>query len=143
MSFNTVTPIDILYSQFFNQLMRTRVSRVYLEKKMLEEIFEILKKYVLDCSEKIREKIKETKKYNESSYLTWDIKYLSEYSNNLEKQINEYQEKIKNSNSSEFLEIDPSEIGEDIKNLYPEMIPVSKMRELFYTQWKNIKEKQY
>ena len=133
--------LDLLYGLCFSQMIRSKLSPTYVEKRILNETVNCVKTYILEYVDTLKKKIQEDKKRCMESYLTWDTEYYKKDSENKEKLVFELEKKIKETSPEDFLNIDFSSAGDVLDTAYPNSLPVSLSRETLWTQWYKIKEK--
>jgi|LakMenEpi03Aug12_release.lakeMendotaPanAssembly.Ray.scaffolds.fasta_scaffold632176_3 hypothetical protein len=133
--------LDTLYSLCYNQMIRYKLSPLYLEKRILDEIVGSTKTYLFQFVKELKKKVDDEKKRCVESYLTWSIEYYNKNASDNEKLLDEFENKIKNITSDNFLGIDLSKTNTVLDTLYPDILPSSEIRETLWVQWLQIKEK--
>lgn len=133
--------LDLLYGLCFSQMVRSKLSPTYVEKRILDETVNGIRSYLLQFVEELKKKVYADKKRCMESYLTWDTEYYKQDGEDKEKLVSDFEQKIKDTNSKEFLGEDLSITGTDLDALYPGVLPKSLVRETLWEQWIKIKEK--
>jgi|SaaInlStandDraft_1057018.scaffolds.fasta_scaffold05971_8 hypothetical protein len=133
--------LDSLYSLYYNELIRYKLTPSYVEKRILLELLGSIKSYIISFADKLKDKIEKETKKNTESYLTWDKKYYENDSDKKIKLLDDFMLKVKNTFSDKFLSVDFSITKTDLDKLYPNFLPKSSHRETFLTLWNNIKNK--
>ena len=134
------TDLDYLYGIYFNQLIRSKISPTYVEKRILEETSEYIKNYILKHTDNLLEKIKEDNKKSSESYLTWSVDFYKKDTEKKGKMVQEFKDKIENISSDDLLSFDLSKTGSVLDTIYPDTFPVSTKRELLLSLWTQQKE---
>jgi exoribonuclease II len=122
-------------------MIRYKLSPLYLEKRILDEIVGSTKTYLFQFVKELKKKVDDEKKRCVESYLTWSIEYYNKNASDNEKLLDEFENKIKNITSDNFLGIDLSKTNTVLDTLYPDILPSSEIRETLWVQWLQIKEK--
>ena len=133
--------LDTLYMQCFNQLIRTEISPVHVERRVLEEIVAMVRRLLLECSTEVRKLVDTDAKYAQDSYLTWNREYHVELAKERNKSIREFEKKVRDIKPHIFLGEDFSQISSEIQTSYPNTIPVSSVRAHLWGQWTVLKNK--
>jgi uncharacterized protein YllA (UPF0747 family) len=121
--------LDFLYGQYFNQVIRCKVSPVYVENKILDEITQIIRNYLLQFVNELKKKVDEEKKKIDNSYLVYDRKYYKDIFEKYEIDIKEFKEKLNQVKPKEFLKEDFSKVSADLEKMFPKHLPQSKVKE--------------
>jgi hypothetical protein len=132
------TLMDTLYTQCFMQLVRTEVSPVFVEKRILEELVGCIRRLLLARAEELRSKVQKTGKYNQESYLTINAQYYEELANKQEEQIREFEKRVKETKAELFLGEDFSKVSDELELNYPKLFPTSAVREGLWKAWKEV-----
>lgn len=133
--------IDLLYTTIFQQLVRSKLTPTYVEKRVLEEQVNVCKNYVLTFVHSLEKNIyDDLKKYSES-YLTWDPEYYKKEAEKRKDMLTQFSTTIQKTSSKDFLSKDFSTTNSDLDTLYPNHFPKSSVREFYQEQWEKLKEK--
>jgi len=122
-------------------MIRFKFSPTYVEKRVLAEIVDAVRNYLLPFSEELENTVRGEQKRYEESYLTWDYEFYKKDGEEKGDKIKELDDKIKKVSSEEFLGEDFSVTGSDLDNLYPNAPPKSEIRQTLWDQWETIKKK--
>lgn len=133
--------LELFYQSLFNQLIRSKLTPTYVEKRILEEHVNVIKTYLLKFTSGLKKKINDDLKLNSESYLTWDVEYYKKDGESKQKLIDDFEEKIKTTDSNEFINIDFSLTKTNIDIQYPNYMPRTSNRELLSELWTSIKTK--
>ena len=133
--------LDMLYSLYYSQLIRSKFSPTYVENRILEHHLESIKSYILTFLIEIRKKIDDEKNKYTESYLTWNTEYYKKDASDKEKILNDFENKIKDILPEHLLGFDLSKTDSVLDTLYPDILPKSQFREILRKQWELIKEK--
>ena len=128
--------LDSLYGLCYMQMVRHNITATYVEKKILDEIVNSVKNYILSFVKELKNKVEYDTKRNVESYLTWDADYYKKESAEKEKVISEFENKIANIKSLDFLETNLSLTESVLDTLYPNTLPKSELRETLVNLWK-------
>ena len=131
--------IDLLYSNYFNQLIRTHNSNTFVEKSILDIHTDILREYILEHSRKIRDSIKEYEDRKTKSIVTWNKEYYEKVSKDKYDTLDKFEKEVKETISQLFLEKDFSKTNSEIDIYYE--LPKSEVREEYQKVWEKIKNK--
>jgi hypothetical protein len=133
--------LDLLYGLLFNQLVRSKTSPTYVEKKVLNETLSLIRTYLLKFVEELKKKITDYEDYSKKSYLTWDVKH---YENDAKKKLDllqDFENKINNTPAKEFLGVDFSVTDSKLDKKFPDFLPKSLIREDLNNQWEIFQNK--
>lgn len=130
--------LDTLYIQCYQQLIRHSVVPVFVEKRVLDKSVEAIRQFYFGKLKKLKDVVENTKKHNESSYLTWDPKYYQELASKQGESIREFETRLKETKSEDFLGEDFSKINDDLERNYPGILIKSTIREDLWNTWKSI-----
>lgn len=133
--------LDLLYGLCFNQLLRSKLSPTYVEKRILNETVNSVRAYLLQFVEELKKKVGDYEDYATKSYLTWDAEYYEKDAKEKVELLEEFKKKIEITLAEEFLNVDFSKTGTKLDKEYPKSMPKSKIRETLWDQWKLFKEK--
>jgi hypothetical protein len=133
--------IDTLYSLCFNQMVRCTMSPTYVEKRILDELVNCTRIYILQFVDELKKKVSDESKKCEESYLTWNLEFYKKDRTKKEKFIAEFEKTLKTTETDKFLGVDFTKINSVIDDLYPGVLPSSNIRESLWDQWCKIKEK--
>jgi len=133
--------LDVLYGLCFNQMIRSKLSPTYVEKRILDETVSGVKTYLLQFVEELKKKVEDEKKRNVESYLTWDPEFYKKDGEEKDKLVAEFEKKLKETASDKFLGVDFSKTNTELDTIYPGAMPKSESRETLWKQWTKIKEK--
>lgn len=133
--------LDLLYSSCFNQMLRSKLSPTYVEKRILAETVNGVRTYLISSVEELKIAVQEEQKRCEESYLTWDAEFYKKDGEEKSDKLKELVEKIKNVNPEDFLGEDFSVTQTELDQLYPSALPKSEIRQTLWEQWKELKEK--
>lgn len=133
--------LDVLYGLCFNQMIRSKLSPTYVEKRILDETVSGVKTYLLQFVEELKKKVEDEKTRCVESYLTWDAEYYKKDGEEKEKLVAEFEKKLKDTESDKFLGVDFSKTDTPLDALYPNVLPKSEARETLWEQWGKIKDK--
>ena len=133
--------LDVLYGLCFNQMIRSKLSPTYVEKRILDETVNGVKTYLLQFVEELKKKVGDEKKRNVESYLTWDPEFYEKDGEEKDKLVAEFEKKLKDTASDEFLGVDFSKTDTVLDTQYPGVMPESESRKTLWEQWTKIKEK--
>ena len=133
--------LDLLYGICFSQMIRSKLSPTYVEKRILDETVNGIRSYLLQFVEELKKKVDDDKKRCMESYLTWDAEFYKKDGEVKEQLLSEFEKTIKKTNSNEFLEKDFSVTKTELDTLYPDFLPKSLSRQTLWEQWVKIKEK--
>ena len=122
--------LDNLYTLCFQQMLRYKISPVYVEKRILDENVNFVRRFLLKQTDTLRQKIKEEKEQVSNSYMTWDKKYYEDRSNHNLQLLDEMEKKIKETDSTVFLKEDFSQY-----QFYPDILLVSPRRAQLWQTW--------
>ena len=139
---NTINqPIDLLYTTIFQQLVRSKLTPTYVEKRVLEEQVNICKKYIITFITGLEKNINEDLKNYSESYLTWDPEYYKKESEKRKDMLIHFSTTIQETSAKDFLSKDFSITNSDLDTLYPNHFPKSSVREFYQSHWEKLKEK--
>ena len=124
------TYLDNLYSLCFQQMLRYKISPVYVEKRIFDENVNFVRRFLLKQTDTLRQKIKDEKEQVSNSYMTWDKKYYEDRSNQNLQLVEEMEKKIKETDSTVFLKEDFSQY-----QFYPDILLVSPRRAQLWQTW--------
>ena len=124
------TYLDNLYSLCFQQMLRYKISPVYVEKRIFDENVNFVRRFLLKQTDTLRQKIKDEKEQVSNSYMTWDKKYYEDRSNQNLQLVEEMEKKIKETDSTVFLKEDFSQY-----QFYPDILLVSPRRAQLWKTW--------
>lgn len=125
--------LDTLYTLCFQQMLRYKISPVYVEKRILDENVNFLRRFLLKQTERLRQKIQESKEIAVSSYMTWDKKYYEKRSELHLQALEELEKKIKETESMVFLKENFSTLEFSVS--YPDILLGSEHRASLWTLW--------
>lgn len=133
--------LETLYSLYYNELIRYKLTPTYVEHRILLELLGSIKNYIMGFVNKLKKTIENETKKNTESYLTWDKKYYEDSLNKKLELLEEFKTKLENTKSETFLSIDFSVTNSNLDNLYPSFLPKSNHREVYSKLWTGIKGK--
>lgn len=133
--------LDLLYGLCFNQMVRSKLSPTYVEKRILDETVSGVRSYILKFVEELKKKVSAESKRCSESYFTWDPEFYKKDGEDKEKLVADFEKKVKDTPSYEFLSIDFSKTDSELDTLYPNVLPTSLVRETLWDQWTKIKDK--
>jgi hypothetical protein len=133
--------LDTLYSLCYSQMIRSKLSPTYVEKRILDETVGSTKTYLFQFVKELKKKVEDEKKRCVESYLTWDAEYYKKDAGEKEKLLDDFEKNLKDITTDNFLGVDLSKTNTVLDTLYPDVLPKSEVRETLWTQWQQIKEK--
>lgn len=133
--------LDSLYTNYFNQLLRSKHSPTFIEKNVLDETVNIIRNYILGFVKEIRKGIHEYEERKSTSSLVWDVDFYKKECYIKYEILDDFETKIKETFTHKFLERDFSKTNSVIDEIYPSMLPKSQIREVYTKYWKTLKEK--
>ena len=133
--------LDTLYTLCYSQMVRSKLSPTYVEKRILDEYVGSAKNYLLQFVKELKKKVDDEKKRYVESYLTWDTEFYKKDATEKEKVLCDFEKKIKDATNDNFLEYDLSKTDSVLDTLYPDTLPKSEVRETLWLHWLHIKSK--
>lgn len=136
-----ISYIDLLYGQYFSQLIRTQGSPTYVEKRILGEYAYVLRDYLLQFVDELKKKVDDYKTQSDTSYIVWDRKFYQEQVDRYNKEIDAFKKKLDCTKLEDFLSKDFSSVSKDLEITYPNHLPKSLVREDLAKRWETIRAK--
>lgn len=133
--------LDTLYMQCFNQLIRTEISPVHVERRVLEEIVGMVRRLLLECATDVRKLVDADAKAANDSYLTWNREYHAELAKERKESIREFEKRVRDTKPHVFMSEDFTKISDELQTSYPNTMPKSSVRAHLWEQWSVLKNK--
>lgn len=131
--------LDILYSQYFSQLLRYFATPTYVEKRVLDEHVDVIRCYLLQYIDVLEKKVDDYKTKADASYVVWNRKFYEDQVRSRHESIELFKKKLSETKSHEFLKKFES-VSEDLESAYPNHLPKSKVRNNLYIAYKMIRK---
>jgi len=133
--------LDFLYGQCFSQLLRSRATPTYVEKRILNEQIQVIRDYLLQCVDELKKKVDDYKNQTDASYVVWDRKYYEEQVQTRNESIDAFKKRLVETKSEDFLKEDFGSVSEELEIAFPDHLPKSKVRENLSNAYENIRSK--
>lgn len=133
--------LDFLYGQCYSQLLRSRVSPTYVEKRILGEHVQVIRNYLLQFVDELKKNVDDYKTQSDASYVVWDRTYYEEQAKTRGEALDEFKKKLTETKPEDFLSVDFTSINEELEIAYPGHLPKSLVRENLNKEWEVIKSK--
>jgi malate synthase len=131
--------LDLLYTNYFNQLIRTHNSPVFVEKTILDNMTDLIKEHILSHTKEIRKHIEEYQDRKVTSRMTWDKEHYKKISAEKLEALTAFENNVRSTASALFIEKDFSKTDTDIDLYYT--LPKSSLRQKYYELWEKVKNK--
>ena len=131
--------LDLLYTNYFNQLIRTKNSPVFVEKTNLDDMTDLIREYILSHTKEIRKHIEGYQDRKVASRMTWDKEHYRKVSQEKLEALTTFENKVRDTTPQLFIEKDFSKTNSDIDLHYT--LPKSSLREKYYELWEKVKNK--
>lgn len=131
--------LDLLYTNYFNQLIRTHNSPVFVEKTILDNMTDLIKEHILSHTKEIRKHIEEYQDRKVTSRMTWDKEHYKKISAQKLEALTAFENNVRSTASLLFIEKDFSKTDTDIDLYYT--LPKSSLRQKYYELWEKVKNK--